>query len=271
MNIIKIDEFGNPNLDLYARTTENQLLRRDDPSKAMFIAESPKVIMRALDAGYEPVSVLVEDKHIETQAKEVLEKIDEDVPIYTAGFDVLSNLTGYKLTRGMLCAMKRKPLANPKDLCHNKNRIAILEDVMNPTNVGAIFRSAAALGIEAILLTKNSTDPLYRRAARVSMGTTFQIPYTYIDNDWNEDTMKELKTMGFKILSMALRNNSVDIDDPVLANESKLAIVLGTEGEGLNSKTIDNSDYVVKIPMSHQVDSLNVAAASAVIFWQLRK
>lgn len=271
-NVIKITDFNAAELDVYARFSEGQLLNRHEPEKGIFIAESPKVIERALDAGYCPVSILMEEKHIETQGKEILEKCG-NIPVFTAEFDVLTQLTGFKLTRGMLCAMKRKSLPDVEQLCNNLSRVAILEDVMNPTNVGAIFRSAAALGIEAVLLTPSCSNPLYRRAARVSMGTVFQVPWTYFDSeeDWHKTGILKLKNMGFKTAAMALDENSVSVDNEKLMAEEKLAIILGTEGEGLAKTTITDCDYTVKIPMSNGVDSLNVAAASAVAFWQLGK
>lgn len=267
-NIIEIKDFSAPELDLYARLNENQLLRYYEPQTGLFIAESPNVIMRALQAGYEPVSFLLEKKHIETQAKDLLAKCP-DVPAYVAEFDVLTKLTGFALTRGILCAMRRKSLPSIESVCANTHRIAVLENVMNPTNVGAIFRSAAGLGMDAVLLTHGCTDPLYRRASRVSMGTVFQIPWTFIDGDWSKDGMDRLKAMGFRSVAMALKKDSVSIDDPQLMREDKLALVLGTEGDGLAKETIANCDYTVMIPMYHEVDSLNVASASAVAFWQL--
>lgn len=272
-NIIEIKDFQAPELDIYARLTEGQLLNRHEPEKGLFIAESPKVVERALDAGCIPVSLLLEKKHIEGEAKDVIARCG-DVPIYTAEFDVLTQLTGFQLTRGVLCAMRRPKLPSVEEVCSNARRIAILEDVMNPTNVGAIFRSAAALGIDAVLLTPASSNPLYRRSIRVSMGTVFQIPWTFLENDtakWPEDGIQQLKAMGFKTAAMALNDDSVSIDDPTLMAEDKLAIILGTEGDGLATSTIADCDYTVKIPMAHGVDSLNVAAASAVAFWQLGK
>ena len=269
--IIEITDFCAPELDVYARLNENQLLNRADPQNGLFIAESPKVVERALNAGYEPVSMLIEKKHIEGEAKEVVERVGE-IPIYTAEFDVLKKLTGFALTRGVLCAMRRRMLPTVEDVCKNARRIAILENVMNPTNVGAIFRSAAALNIDAVLLTPASSNPLYRRAARVSMGTVFQIPWTYLsgnDAAWPHPGIDVLRNMGFKTAAMALCDDSVSIDDKNLMSEEKLAIILGTEGDGLATATIADCDYTVKIPMSHGVDSLNVAAASAVAFWQL--
>lgn len=271
-NIITITDFYNEALDVYARLTENQLLNRDDPSKGIFIAESPKVIERALDAGCIPLSFLVEDKHVETQAKELLLRCP-DIPVYTAPFEVLTQLTGFALTRGMLCAMRRPVLPSVSELCRTSSRIAILENVMNPTNVGAIFRSAAALHMDAVLLTPGCSNPLYRRAIRVSMGTVFQIPWTFFDDtsSWQDAGMKTLREHGFLTVAMALRNDSVSIDDPRLTSAEKLAVILGSEGDGLASETIADCDYTVKIPMSHGVDSLNVAAASAVAFWELGK
>lgn len=271
-NIIEITDFQAPELDVYARLSENQLLNRCEPEKGMFIAESPRVIERALDAGYQPVSCLVEKKHIEGEAKEIIRRCEEigDVPIYTAEFDVLTQLTGFKLTRGMLCAMRRPPLPDVRKVCEGTRRIAILENVVNPTNVGAIFRSAAALGIDAVLLTPDSSNPLYRRAVRVSMGTVFQIPWTFFEKDaWPEKGISLLKELGFRTAAMALCNDSVSIDNPQLLAEEKLAVILGTEGDGLASSTIADCDYTVRIPMAHGVDSLNVAAASAVAFWEL--
>ncbi|MBR0348607.1 MAG: RNA methyltransferase [Clostridia bacterium] len=265
-NIIEITDFNAPELDVYARLTEAQLLNREFPEKGLFIAESPKVIERALDAGYEPVSCLMEKKHIEGEGKHILERIN-NVPVFCAEFDVLTQLTGFKLTRGMLCAMKRKPLPTVKELCENKSRVVILDKVMNPTNVGAIIRSAAALGMDAVLLTPGCSDPLYRRAARVSMGTVFQIEWTFL----NDDSLDEIKSLGFKTVAMALKDDSISIDDPRLIAENKLAVIMGTEGDGLSDQTIDGCDFTVKIPMYHGVDSLNVAAASAVAFYQLGK
>ena len=263
LNIIEITDFSVPELDIYARLTEAQLLNRDKPEEGLFIAESPKVIERALDAGCIPVSLLLEQKHIEGEAKNIVASC-KDVPIYTASFDILKQLTGFPLTRGALCAMHRPPLPSIQDVCAGARRIAVLENVMNPTNVGAIFRSAAALNMDAVLLTSGCSNPLYRRAIRVSMGTVFQIPWTFL----NKNYIQDLHALGFKTAAMALTDDSVSIDDAALLAEPKLAIVLGTEGDGLASATIADCDYTVKIPMSHGVDSLNVAAASAVAFWQ---
>ena len=263
-NFIEITDYNAPELDVYARLTEVQLLNREFPEKGLFIAESPKVIERALNSGYEPVSCLIEKRHIEGEGKHILARL-KDIPVFYAEFDILTQLTGFKLTRGMLCAMKRKPLCSASEICKNKSRIVILDKVMNPTNVGAIIRSAAALGMDAVLLTKGCSDPLYRRAARVSMGTVFQIDWTFLEND----NLDEIKALGFKTVAMALKDNSLSIGDSRLAKEEKLAVVMGTEGDGLSDKTIGDCDYTVKIPMYHGVDSLNVAAASAVAFYQL--
>lgn len=270
-NIIEITNFNAPELDVYARLTENQLLNRHEPEKGLFIAESPKVIERALDAGCIPVSLLLERKHITGQAQHIVARC-QDIPVYTADFDVLTQLTGFNLTRGALCAMRRPPLPTVEEVCSGARRIAILENVVNPTNVGAIFRSAAALNMDAVLLTPACSNPLYRRAIRVSMGTVFQIPWTFLgtnDTEWSKPAMDILKRMGFRTAAMALSDHAVNIDDPQLMSEEKLSIILGTEGEGLAASTIADCDYTVCIPMSHGVDSLNVAAASAVAFWQL--
>lgn len=270
INQIRIADFNAPELDIYARTKEVVLLNRAKPEDGIFIAESPKVIERALDSGCEPISILMEERHIEGEGKSVLERCG-DIPVYTAEFDVLKELTGFPLTRGMLCAMRRPAPLSLQQVCVNATRLAILEDVVNPTNVGAIFRSAAALGMDAVILTQACSDPLYRRAIRVSMGTVFQIPWTYVDKsvEWPDEGMKFLHDMGFKTAAFALKDDSVGIDDPQLMSEEKIAVLLGTEGDGLATETIADCDYTVKIPMSHGVDSLNVAAASAVAFWQL--
>ena len=271
-NIIDITDFHAPELDVFARLTEAQLRNRLEPSKGVFIAESPKVITRALNAGYEPVSLLMERRHIEGDAAELLERCP-DVPVYTADRDTLAGLTGYELTRGVLCAMRRRPLPTVEELLANASRVAVLEGIVDHTNVGAIFRSAAALNMDAVLVTPTCCDPLYRRAVRVSMGTVFQVPWTRIGEtpaDWPEAGIARLHTLGFKTAAMALSDNSVSIDDEALRSEEKLAIILGTEGDGLSDRTIADCDYTVKIPMSHEVDSLNVAAASAVAFWELR-
>ena len=270
-NLIEIADFLAPELDVYSRLTEAQLLNRNCPEQGMFIAESPKVIERALDAGYIPVSMLVEKKHVHSEAKDIIARCD-GIPVYTAEFDVLTQLTGFKLTRGMLCAMHRPALPAVADVCRGARRIAILENVVNPTNVGAIFRSAAALNMDAVLLTPACSNPLYRRALRVSMGTVFQVPWTFIggeESDWPGRGMDMLREMGFKTAAMALSDQSVSIRDPRLQEEDRLAIILGTEGDGLADETIAQCDYTIRIPMSHGVDSLNVAAASAVAFWEL--
>ena len=273
-NIVEIKDFNAPELDVYARLTENQLINRHEPEKGLFIAESPKVVERALNAGYTPVSLLLEKKHITGEAREIIRRCG-NVPVYTAEFDVLTQLTGFQLTRGVLCAMRRRPLPTVSAVCADARRIAVLENVMNPTNIGAIFRSAAALNMDAVLLTPACSNPLYRRASRVSMGTVFQIPWTYLGGEFNEISgwpqpgIQTLRELGFKTAAMALSDDSISIDDPRLQKEEKLAIVLGTEGDGLATQTIAECNYTVKIPMSHEVDSLNVAAASAVAFWQL--
>lgn len=264
-NIIDITDFSDPALDIYARLTENQLLNRADPLNAVFIAESPLVIERALDAGCVPVSVLTERKLIEGRGRELLARCG-DVPVYAAELPVLIQLTGFHLTRGMLCAMRRPALATAEELCRKSRRVAVLENVMNPTNLGAIFRSAAALGVDAVLLTSAGSDPLYRRAVRVSMGTVFQVPWSYLPE---EDWQKLLHALGFQTAAMALRDDSLSVSDPRLPKIEKLAVVLGTEGDGLAPETIAGCDYTVRIPMSHGVDSLNVAAASAVAFYAL--
>ena len=296
INIIEIKDLDAPELQIYYNLNEAQLFHYFEPKPGIFIAESPKVIERALDAGCVPMSFLMEKKHVETQAKEILARCDKlqsrdikqtdkmevengnsnmsaerEIPVYTAEIEVLAKITGYQLTRGMLCAMYRPALPSVEQLCKNARRVAILENVVNPTNVGAIFRSAAALGMDAVLLTPACADPLYRRASRVSMGTVFQIPWTYFDKNasWPDGAMNVLHRLGYKTAAMALRDDSVSIDDEKMMAEEKLAIVLGTEGDGLADHTIADCDYTVKIPMTHGVDSLNVAAASAVAFWQL--
>ena len=262
MRIIELTDFQDPALDVYARLTEAQL--HQSPGK-LFIAESPKVIARALDAGCKPVSVLAERENLKGEAAEIIEACG-DIPIYTGENALLAKLTGYKLTRGLLCAMHRPPVRPLEEVLQGAKRVAVLEDVVNPTNLGAIFRSAAALGMDAVVLTTGCSDPLYRRSARVSMGTVFQVPWGYL-----EQPIGYLRELGFKTAAMALKEDTYSIDDPALAREERLAIVLGTEGEGLTDATIAQCDYTVKIPMYHGVDSLNVAAASAVAFWELRK
>ena len=310
LNVIPITDFSSSELDVYARLSENDLLSKHEPEKGIFIAESPNVIERALNAGYEAISFLIETNELARTPFPLCEMPLEDTsnninvntriftrseiataPIYTASYEVLSQLTGFQLTRGMLCAMKRPALPTVEEICKDARRIVVLENVMNPSNVGAIFRSAAALNMDAILLTAGCSNPLYRRASRVSMGTVFQIPWTYICPDipkkspenliykksgtkpptWETDGMKLLHDLGFKTVAMALTDDSVSIDHPDLLKEEKLAIILGTEGDGLAGTTIADCDYTVKIPMSHGVDSLNVAAASAVAFWELGK
>lgn len=277
-NIIKITDLNIPELDVYARLSEVQLLRYNEPNLGLFICESPKVIMRALDAGYEPVSILVEETELKGEVLDIIERCNNlcpNMPVYTADYATLSQLTGFNLTRGMLCCMKRNALPSVAEIVKNARRVAVMEDVVNPTNVGAIFRSAAALNMDAILLTPACSNPLYRRAARVSMGTVFQAPWTIFEHGPSEDASQsyvtELKNHGFKTVAFALRDDSISIDDPILASEEKLAIILGTEGEGLQDSTLAACDYTVKIPMSHGVDSLNVAAASAIAFWELGK
>lgn len=271
--IIPIMDFMAPELDVYARLSENQLYHLYEPDAGIFIAESPNVIERALNAGYEPLSFLAETRELYGDAQRILMRC-EHTPVYTAEFEILTRLTGFALTRGLLCAMRRKPLPTLEAVCAGARRIAVMERVMNPTNVGAIFRSAAALGMDAVLLTPGCSDPLYRRAARVSMGTVFQIPWTFLDEkicSWPEEGQKNLRKLGFRTAAMALKQDSVSVDHPALMAEERLAIVLGTEGDGLSEKTIADCDYTVMIPMAHGVDSLNVAAASAVAFWKLGK
>ena len=271
-HVVEITDFSAPELDVYARLTEAQLFNRFEPAKGMFIAESPKVIDRALNAGCKPVSLLMERKDIDGSAAEIIARCPE-APVFTADRDVLAQLTGYHLTRGVLCAMLRPKLPTVEEILQNARRVAILENVMNPTNVGAIFRSAAALGMDAVLLTPGCSDPLYRRSARVSMGTVFQIPWTFIGTEtghWPQSGMERLHQLGFSTAAMALKDDSLSVDDPRLGDIEKLAIILGSEGDGLTDATIADCDYTVRIPMYHGVDSLNVAAASAVAFWELR-
>ena len=264
--LIEISDFSAPELDVYARLTENQLVCRRDPSQALFIAESPVVIERALDAGCVPVSFLMETKHASGKGRELIARCGE-IPVYTAPLEVLTQLTGFRLTRGMLCAMRRPALPSIEAVCRGARRVAVLENVMNPTNIGAIFRSAAALGMDALLLTDEGSDPLYRRAIRVSMGTVFQLPWAYFPA--GESWTGTLRALGFSTAAMALRDDALRLDDPRLARCEKLAVVLGTEGDGLAAGTIADCDFTVRIPMAHGVDSLNVAAASAVAFWVL--
>lgn len=271
-HIMEITDISAPELDVFARLTEAQLRSRQEPEKGIFIAESPKVIGRALDAGYEPVSLLMERRQIEGQARDIIARCGE-VPVYTAGRALLAGLTGYELTRGVLCAMRRPELPSVEELCAHARRVAVLEGIVDSTNIGAIFRSAAALNMDAVLVTPSCSDPLYRRAVRVSMGTVFQVPWTRIGNevsDWPGQGLRRLRRLGFKTAAMALSETAVSIEEPALCGEERLAIVLGTEGDGLADGTIAGCDYTVRIPMAHHVDSLNVAAASAVAFWQLR-
>lgn len=265
MAIIEITSLQYPGVEVFATLTEAQLRNRIEPEKGIFIAESPKVINVALNAGYEPLAILCEQKHITGDAASIIERCP-DIPIYTGSRELLTSLTGYTLTRGVLCAMKRPQPLSVEDVCNNAQRIVVIDGVVDTTNIGAIFRSAAALGIDAVLLTPSSCDPLNRRAIRVSMGSVFLVPWTWIDCSLNH-----LKEIGFRTVAMALSNNSISIDDSSLSAEPRLAIIMGTEGDGLAKETISNADYVVRIPMSHNVDSLNVAAASAIAFWQLRK
>ena len=271
--IIEITDFEAPELDVYARLSESQLFHCYEPDNGIFIAESPKVIERALDGGYQPISLLLEKKHVEGEAADLIRRC-RDIPVYTGEFNILTQLTGFKLTRGALCAMRRRSLPGIGSICDGAVRIAVLENVMNPTNVGSIFRAAAALGIDGVILTPGCSDPLYRRASRVSMGTVFQIPWTFFnkkDEEWPNSAMEILKKSGFKTAAMALTNDSVSIDHPALKMEEKLAIVLGTEGDGLASETIAACDYTVKIPMAENVDSLNVSGAASIAFWELRR
>lgn len=265
MAIIEITSLQHPGVEIFATLTEAQLRNRIEPEKGIFIAESPKVINVALNAGYEPLAILCEQKHITGDAASIIERFP-DIPIYTGSRELLTSLTGYTLTRGVLCAMKRPQPLSVEDVCNNAQRIVVIDGVVDTTNIGAIFRSAAALGIDAVLLTPSSCDPLNRRAIRVSMGSVFLVPWTWIDGSLNR-----LKEIGFRTVAMALSDNSISIDDPSLSAEPRLAIIMGTEGDGLAKETISDADYVVRIPMSHNVDSLNVAAASAIAFWQLRK
>lgn len=271
--IIQITDFSDPALDVYVRLTGAQLRNRLEPEKGIFIAESPTVIGVAMDAGCEPISLLTDERLLGGAVEALIKRLPESVPVYTASRDLLTALTGFELTRGALCAMRRPPLPTVESLCENARRIAVLEGVTDSTNIGALFRSAAALGMDAVLVTPTCCDPLCRRAVRVSMGTVFQVPWTRIGNvlaDWPSVGMERLHKTGFKTCAMALRDDSVSIDDPRLASEEKLAVILGTEGDGLARDTIATCDYTVRIPMSHGVDSLNVAAAGAVAFWELR-
>lgn len=264
MPIIEISSLSHPGVEIFSTLTEAQLRNRIEPDKGIFIVESPKVIDRALDAGNEPLAILCEHKHIAGDASDIIRRCG-DIPIYTGSRELLATLTGYVLTRGVLCAMRRPTLPSMEEICRDARRIVVIDSVVDTTNIGAIFRSAAALGIDAVLLTRSSCDPLNRRAVRVSMGTVFLVPWT-----WMDGRLCVLNKLGFRTAAMALTDNSISIDHPVLATEPKLAIVMGTEGDGLSEETIAEADYVVRIPMAHGVDSLNVAAAAAVAFWQLR-
>lgn len=264
MPIIEISSLSHPGVEVFSTLTEIQLRNRIEPDKGIFIVESPKVIKRALDVGYEPLAILCEQKHITGDAADIIERCG-DLPVYTGSRELLAELTGYVLTRGVLCAMRRPMPRSMEEVCQEARRIVVIDSVVDATNIGAIFRSAAALGIDAVLLTRNSCEPLNRRAVRVSMGSVFFVPWTWIDG-----SLSELKNLGFRTAAMALTDNSISIDNPILTTEPKLAIVMGNEGDGLPCETIAEADYVVRIPMSHGVDSLNVAAAAAVAFWQLR-
>ena len=265
MPVIEIQSLNHPGVEVFSTLTEAQLRNRLEPTKGIFIAESPKVIHVALNAGYEPIALLCEEKHITGDAAEVIARCG-DIPVYTGSRELLASLTGYTLTRGVLCAMRRPSPKSVEEVCQGAHRIVVIDGVVDTTNIGAIFRSAAALGMDAVLLTPTSCDPLNRRAVRVSMGSVFLVPWT-----WLEVPVQSLNELGFRTAAMALRDNSVSLDCPVLKEENKLALIMGTEGDGLSSEVIDCADYVVRIPMSHEVDSLNVAAASAVAFWELRR
>lgn len=262
--MIEITSLSQPGVDIFSTLTEAQLRNRLEPEKGLFVAESPKVISVALNAGYEPLALLCERKHITGDAADIIARCG-DIPVYTGDRDLLAQLTGYTLTRGVLCAMRRRPLPSVEEVCRDARRIVIIDGVVDTTNIGAIFRSAAALGIDGVLITTNSCDPLNRRAIRVSMGSVFLLPWTWLDGP-----ATTLRQFGFRIVAMALTENSVSVDDPALVSEPRLAIIMGTEGDGLPQQTITSADYVARIPMAHGVDSLNVAAAAAVAFWSLR-
>lgn len=265
MPVIRIDHLDHPGVEVFSQLTEAELRSRKDPLKAVFIVESPKVIRVALDAGYEPISLLCEERHIEGDANDIVKRLSPDVPVYTGDRQLLASLTGYTLTRGVLCAMRRPLPISLEGVCRDAHRIVVINNVVDTTNIGAIFRSAAALGIDGVLLTSNSCDPFNRRSVRVSMGSVFLVPWTWVD-----DPQTQLSSLGFKTVAMALTDKSVSIDDATLMAEPRLALMMGTEGEGLPHDVISSAHYVARIPMSHHVDSLNVAAASAVAFWQLR-
>ena len=264
MAVIHIESLSHPGVELFTKVTDPQLRNKQNKEKGMFIAESPKVINVALNAGYEPVALMCEERHIEGDAADIISRCG-DIPVYTGSRELLAHLTGYTLTRGVLCAMRRKPHLSVDDVCRNARRVVVIDSVVDTTNIGAIFRSAAALGIDGVLLTPSSCDPLNRRAVRVSMGSVFLVPWT-----WLNTPISSLNALGFKTVAMALTDKSVSLDDEQLKSEPRLAIVMGTEGDGLANETIASTDYVVRIPMAHNVDSLNVAAASAVAFWELR-
>ena len=264
MPVIEISSLSHPGVEVFSTLTETQLRNRTEPDKGIFIVESPKVIKRALDTCYEPLAILCEHKHIVGDAAEIIERCD-NVPVYTGSRELLATLTGYVLTRGVLCAMRRPAPRSMEEVCREARRIVVIDSVVDAVNIGAIFRSAAALGIDAVLLTRNSCDPLNRRVVRVSMGAVFFVPWTWVDGP-----LSDLRKWGFRTAAMALTDDSISIDNPALMSESKLAIVMGNEGEGLSSETIAEADYVVRIPMARGVDSHNVAAAAAVAFWQLR-
>ena len=265
MNIIEISSLRQEGLEVFSTLTEAQLRMELEPAKGLFIAESPKVIRVALDAGWEPTALLCERKHITGDARDIVERVG-DIPIYTGSREMLSQLTGYTLTRGVLCAMRRKTMPSVSEVVRDARRVVVIEAVTDTTNIGAIFRSAAALGIDAVLLTRDTCDPLNRRAVRVSMGSVFLVPWTWLDGP-----AKSLQPLGFKTAAMALTDNSISLDDPRLKDEDRLAVIMGTEGDGLPHQTIEEADYTVRIPMAHGVDSLNVAAAAAVAFWELRR
>ncbi len=265
MPIIEISSLTDPGIDVYSSLTERQLQKRLDPENSIFIAESPKVINVALDAGYHPLSLLCERRHIEGDAAGIIRRCGSNLPVYTGTRELLAELTGYALTRGVLCAMRRPQPPSAEEVCRNSRRIVVIDGVTDTTNIGAIFRSAAALGIDGVLLTPTSCDPLNRRSVRVSMGSVFLVPWTWLDRP-----IDSLNELGLRTVAMALTDDSIPIDDPILAAEPRLAMVMGTEGDGLSQETIASTDYVARIPMSHNVDSLNVAAAAAVAFWQLR-
>lgn len=263
--IIEIQSLQEPGIELFSTLTEAQLRHRQDQEQGLFIAESPKVIRVALDAGYEPTAMLCERRHIDGDARDILNRCSDEMPVFTGSRQLLSQLTGYTLTRGVLCAMRRKPEPRLDETLRNASRVCVIDAVCDTTNIGAIFRSAAALGIDAVVLTRSSCDPLNRRSIRVSMGTVFLVPWTWLDS------YSQLRDLGFRTAAMALTDKSISLSDPILKQQPRLAVIMGTEGDGLPQKTIEDADFTVRIPMSHQVDSLNVAAAAAVAFWELRE